>query len=356
MAAKAAIEAMGGKGNLVHLTGNKVDSNTQCRIVGVQKAVDGAGGKVILVQTITDIDLQSAQKAVADLLAARGKDVQGIVTTAYNPAVAAAAGVKRAGRWRSPRWTRPVGPQLPGRRPPPRHHSGWGQETDPVVQQRDRLAPLLGRGPRHRRAEKVVAGGDRGVKIKIGKPCPAEDGNGCGRASLEQTISRNVAVTVWDSLARWGVVRDRSEDAVLARYVDRLGIRLSGPRQLACQLSGGNQEKVSLAKWLAADCAVLIIDEPTVGIDVRTKAAFHELIAELAEGGLAILLMSSDLPEVVTLADRIAVMRDHQLVGEVDNDHHYATMSGQVIRLVHGETHETLEPGTGVPRSGVPAA
>ena len=92
MAAKAAIEAMGGKGNLVPLTGNKVDSNTQCRIVGVQKAVDEAGGKVILVQTITDIDLQSAQKAVADLLAARGKDVQGIVTTAYNPAVAAAAG------------------------------------------------------------------------------------------------------------------------------------------------------------------------------------------------------------------------------------------------------------------------
>lgn len=98
-AAKAAIEAMGGKGNLVHLTGNKVDSNTQRRIVGVQKAVDEAGGKVTLVQTITDIDvdLQSAQKAVADLLAARGKDLQGIVTTAYNPAVAAAAGVKQAG-------------------------------------------------------------------------------------------------------------------------------------------------------------------------------------------------------------------------------------------------------------------
>ncbi len=85
-ATKAAIEAMGGQGNLVHLTGNKVDSNTQRRIAGVQKAVDETGGKVKLVQTITDIDvdLQSAQKAVADLLAARGKDLQGIVTTAYN--------------------------------------------------------------------------------------------------------------------------------------------------------------------------------------------------------------------------------------------------------------------------------
>ena len=97
-AAQAAIKAMGGQGNLVHLTGNKVDSNTQRRIKGVQKAVDETGGKVKLIQTITDIDvdLQSAQRAVADLLAAKGKDIQGIVTTAYNPAVAAAAGVKEA--------------------------------------------------------------------------------------------------------------------------------------------------------------------------------------------------------------------------------------------------------------------
>ena len=98
-AAKAAIAAMGGQGNLVHLTGNKVDSNTQRRIAGVQKAIDEAGaGKVTLVQTVTDIDkdLQTAQKAVADLLAAKGTQVQGIVTTAYNPAVAAAEGVKQA--------------------------------------------------------------------------------------------------------------------------------------------------------------------------------------------------------------------------------------------------------------------
>ena len=98
-AAKAAVEAMGGQGNLVHLTGNKVDSNTQRRIAGVQKAVDETGGKVKLLDTITDIDkdLQTAQKAVADLLAAKGTQVNGIVTTAYNPAVAAAGGVKTAG-------------------------------------------------------------------------------------------------------------------------------------------------------------------------------------------------------------------------------------------------------------------
>ncbi len=98
-AAKAAIDAMGGQGNLVHLTGNKVDSNTQRRIAGVQQAVDETGGKVKVLDTITDIDtdLQTAQKAVADLLAAKGTQIQGIVNTAYNPAVASAAGVKQAG-------------------------------------------------------------------------------------------------------------------------------------------------------------------------------------------------------------------------------------------------------------------
>ncbi|GII57750.1 sugar ABC transporter substrate-binding protein [Planotetraspora thailandica] len=97
-AAQAAIQAMGGSGNLVHLTGNKVDSNTQRRIAGVQKAVDETGGKVKLLQTVTDVDkdLQSAQKAVADLLAAKGTQIQAIVNTAYNPAVASADGVKQA--------------------------------------------------------------------------------------------------------------------------------------------------------------------------------------------------------------------------------------------------------------------
>jgi ribose transport system substrate-binding protein len=97
-AGQAAVEAIGGQGNLVHLTGNKVDSNTQRRIAGVQKAIDETGGKVKLLQTVTDVDkdLQSAQKAVADLLAAKGTQIQGIVNTAYNPAVAAAEGVKQA--------------------------------------------------------------------------------------------------------------------------------------------------------------------------------------------------------------------------------------------------------------------
>jgi ABC-type sugar transport system ATPase subunit len=83
-------------------------------------------------------------------------------------------------------------------------------------------------------------------------------------------------------------------------------------------LSGGNQQKIVLAKWLAANSAVLILDEPTRGVDVGAKAEIHALIGELASQGTAILLISSELPEVLTLADRILVLREGRLVGEVD--------------------------------------
>jgi ribose transport system ATP-binding protein len=154
---------------------------------------------------------------------------------------------------------------------------------------------------------------------------------------LDQTIARNVSVTVWRRLARLGLVRGNDERALVEQYREQLGMRISGPTQLAGQLSGGNQQKVSLAKWLAADCDILVIDEPTVGIDVRTKAAFHELIVGLADAGIAILLISSDLPEMITLADRIAVMSEYRIVGELDNDHRYERTSHAVIRMIHAE-------------------
>ncbi|WP_112245350.1 sugar ABC transporter ATP-binding protein [Kribbella monticola] len=155
---------------------------------------------------------------------------------------------------------------------------------------------------------------------------------------LEQSVSRNIAVTVWDRLRKaLGYVPAKAEAAMVAEYVEQLGIRIASPAQLAGTLSGGNQQKVSLAKWLAAKTEILIIDEPTVGIDVRTKDAFHTLIWDLAANGLAILLITSDLPEMITLADRVVVMRDHRVQGEVLNDHDYDTMSQRVIRLIHAE-------------------
>ncbi|HVV21012.1 MAG TPA: sugar ABC transporter ATP-binding protein [Pseudonocardiaceae bacterium] len=159
---------------------------------------------------------------------------------------------------------------------------------------------------------------------------------------LDQSVARNVAVTVWRRLAgRFGRVTKQSERSLLAMFTERLGIRLSGPDQLAGQLSGGNQQKVSLAKWLAARTEILIIDEPTVGIDVRTKAAFHELIWGLAAEGMAILLITSDLAEMITLADRILVMRDFRLRGETTGDRDYDTTSVRVMRLIHADSLHT---------------
>ncbi|GGT26167.1 ABC transporter permease [Streptomyces tanashiensis] len=154
---------------------------------------------------------------------------------------------------------------------------------------------------------------------------------------LDQSLTMNIAVTVWERIKRAvGYVPRRKERDLAADYTTRLGIRSAGTGQQVSTLSGGNQQKVSLAKWLAAQTEILIIDEPTVGIDVRTKAAFHELIWNLAADGLAIVLITSDLPEMVTLADRVGVMREFRIAGWVDNDDHdYGTVSRAVIDLIH---------------------
>lgn len=153
---------------------------------------------------------------------------------------------------------------------------------------------------------------------------------------LLQSITRNVAVTVWSKLSGLlGFVPYRSERTAVQEYVDALDIKISSQYQLAGQLSGGNQQKVSLAKWLAARTRILIIDEPTVGIDVRTKRAFYELIWRLADEGLAILLISSDLAEMVTLADRVVVMDQFIVRGELVNTHEYEHMSKAIIDHIH---------------------
>ncbi|MFD7431508.1 sugar ABC transporter ATP-binding protein [Streptomyces sp. NPDC059818] len=163
---------------------------------------------------------------------------------------------------------------------------------------------------------------------------------------LDQPIHRNITVTVWRKLAgALGFVSAREERDVAQDLVDRLGIRVSGLGQNAGELSGGNQQKVSLAKWLAAETRLLVVDEPTVGVDVRTKHAFHELLWELARDGLPILLISSDLAEMITLADRVVVMADHRVRGEVLNDRDYERMSGRIIRMIHDRAVSAVAAG-----------
>ena len=112
-------------------------------------------------------------------------------------------------------------------------------------------------------------------------------------------------------------------------------MKISGLNQLVGTLSGGNQQKVSIAKWLAAETDILIVDEPTVGIDIKTKVELHELLGTLARQGVAILLISSDMAEMITLADRIVVLHGFAIAGELMNDHRYDTTSKAIMDRIH---------------------
>ena len=153
---------------------------------------------------------------------------------------------------------------------------------------------------------------------------------------LDFEVRKNISVTILQKLAtKMGMIDRKNEDSHATSYVDRLGIKVVDNGQLAGTLSGGNQQKVSVAKWLVAETKILVIDEPTVGVDVRTKASFHELIQELANEGLSIIVISSDLPEIISISDRILVMRDYELVGELENTKEYATMSRSIMNAIH---------------------
>nr|WP_298684997.1 sugar ABC transporter ATP-binding protein [uncultured Dongia sp.] len=133
-----------------------------------------------------------------------------------------------------------------------------------------------------------------------------------------QTIRENVSLAILDRLAKLLVVDRRREGALARESIARFGIRARGAEQLVRQLSGGNQQKVVLAKWIATEPRVLIMDEPTRGIDVGAKAEIHALMSKLAGQGLAVLMISSELPEVLGMSDRVLVMRGGAIVAEFD--------------------------------------
>ncbi len=131
-----------------------------------------------------------------------------------------------------------------------------------------------------------------------------------------QSIAQNIAHTVLRRLTRMFVVSRKGEDDLARASITQLGIRARGPAQAVRQLSGGNQQKVVLAKWLATKPRILIMDEPTRGIDVGAKSEIHALMSRLAGEGLAVLMISSELPEVLGMSDRVLVMRSGRLVAE----------------------------------------
>jgi ABC-type sugar transport system ATPase subunit len=135
---------------------------------------------------------------------------------------------------------------------------------------------------------------------------------------LERPIRENVSISSLDLLSAFGWVRAGRERERVTRQLDALSVRAASPEQRPRDLSGGNQQKVLLARALLRSARVLILDEPTRGIDVGAKQEIYHLINALAAQGVAILMISSELPEVLGMSDRVLVMRGGRLVGELD--------------------------------------
>jgi ribose transport system ATP-binding protein len=134
---------------------------------------------------------------------------------------------------------------------------------------------------------------------------------------LTMNCRENTSLATLMRLTRLGFVRGREERSLVQRYADRLRVKAPSIDAAIAGLSGGNQQKIALAKWLARECDILIVDEPTRGIDVGAKAEIHQLLDELACQGMALLVISSELPEVMNLSRRILVMHQGEVAGEL---------------------------------------
>ncbi len=194
------------------------------------------------------------------------------------------------------------------------------------------LAGLVGAGRSEvARAVFGVDGYDTGSVRLDGRPLRRKDPAAAMRAGLalvpedrrkqglvvDSSLSRNVTLAIRDRLARAGLIFSRTENRAARTWASRLEVKAGALDAVVGTLSGGNQQKVVLGKWLATEPRVLVVDEPTRGIDVGTKAEVHRLLSELAGRGMGILMISSELPEVLGMADRVLVMREGRITAEI---------------------------------------
>ena len=159
---------------------------------------------------------------------------------------------------------------------------------------------------------------------------------------LGMDVRENISVTHLKRFSVFGFVRRGREAAEANSYVDQLRIQTPGLDQRVRNLSGGNQQKVVLARWLAIHPKVLVVDEPTRGIDVGAKAEIYALLHRLAAEGVAILLISSEMPEILGLSDRIIVMHEGRITGEMaraeaTEERIMTYAAGQAVALATGE-------------------
>ena len=211
------------------------------------------------------------------------------------------------------------------------------------------LAGLVGAG--RSEVARAIFGIDRadaghvevdGRRLPAGKPAAAmragigfvpEDRRQQGLV-MDLSIARNTSLTRLGQLSKGGLIRSAAENALAREWGTKLQLKFHRLEDPVATLSGGNQQKVVLAKWLATQPKLLIVDEPTRGIDVGTKAEVHRLLSELAGQGVAVLMISSELPEVLGMADRVLVMHEGRLTAELNRDE---ADEERVIRAATGQ-------------------
>ena len=184
-----------------------------------------------------------------------------------------------------------------------------------------------------------------GRKIDIRKPADAikygigfvtEDRKKTGLL-LKQSIAYNLTLLVVNKFKKMGKVDRKKENEIVEKYAHKLSIKMTGPSQHCTKLSGGNQQKVVISKWLAFEPKVLILDEPTRGIDVGAKSEIYELINTLADEGYSIIMISSELPEIINISSRIVVMHEGAIQTVLDNSEEKVTQETIMKYAVGGE-------------------
>jgi ribose transport system ATP-binding protein len=153
--------------------------------------------------------------------------------------------------------------------------------------------------------------------IRAGVAFVSEDRKAQGLV-LNMSVGRNITLAELGRFTRLGFVRESEENEAAREYADKLRVKTPKLATAVGNLSGGNQQKVVLAKWLLASPKVLLLDEPTKGIDVAAKAEIYAIVKELASRGMGIVFVSSEMPELLSLSDRILVMREGTLAGALD--------------------------------------
>ena len=156
---------------------------------------------------------------------------------------------------------------------------------------------------------------------------------------VDFSIKENIAMANFDKTSKSGIIRGSKEKSFVGKLVEKLGVKTPSAELPAKSLSGGNQQKVVIAKWLGIKPEILILDEPTRGVDIGAKKEIYQIMNDLAEQGVAILMISSELPEVIGMSDRVLVMHEGKITGEVAGEDmtqekimHYATGGDKVVQ------------------------